>query len=374
LKKHYALLKKIMEFTWRRDNPDLWDPEETGVLTGRQHHTLDMELFGANSWLTGFYLGALKAMVSMAAVCGDDVFSQKCAQLLQKGQQEVKKCFNGTHFCQPIDLKKVSLLDNWEEIKAVYWNEECGELKYQIGEGVAIDACLGEFFASFYGIGHVLDEKMTRQTLRKIFSDNFRSMKEHINPWRSFAVNDEKGVCICTWSQNKPAIPLPYNSEMMNGFEWAFASHLLLCGMNEEALQVIRAVRQRYDGVKRNPWNEFECGSNYARSMASFALLPIISGFKFDLPNKTIGFAPKKKGYFRSFFSVGSAWGNFIKDKNSLTVNVLFGNLELKHFIIPNGVKPKKLIIDGVDVAYSIKSNKLTFNETIVTKNLKIEF
>ena len=71
---------------------------------------------------------------------------------------------------------------------------------------------------------------------------------------------------------------------------------------------------------------------------------------------------------------MGTAWGNFIKDKNSLTVNVLFGKLDLKHYILPNGVKPKKLIIDGKDVAFTVKGNKLSFNETTITKNIVIEF
>ena len=53
-------------FAWHPDNEDRWDPDKTGVLWGRQHHTLDMELFGPNAWLTGFYLGALKAAAEMA--------------------------------------------------------------------------------------------------------------------------------------------------------------------------------------------------------------------------------------------------------------------------------------------------------------------
>ena len=62
----WPLAKRSIEYAWSPDNPDRWDPEQTGVLWGRQHHTLDMELFGPNSWLTGFYLGALKAAAEMA--------------------------------------------------------------------------------------------------------------------------------------------------------------------------------------------------------------------------------------------------------------------------------------------------------------------
>ena len=47
--------------------------------------------------------------------------------------------------------------------------------------------------------------------------------------------------------------------------------------MTEEGFRVVKAVRDRFDGEKRNLWNEFECGSNNARSMASYALIPILA-------------------------------------------------------------------------------------------------
>ena len=61
MRRLWPSVKKSIEFAWAETNEDLWDPEKKGVITGRQHHTLDMELFGPNSWLTGFYLAALKA-------------------------------------------------------------------------------------------------------------------------------------------------------------------------------------------------------------------------------------------------------------------------------------------------------------------------
>ena len=64
-------VRKSIEFAWSPENEDRWDPDKSGVLTGRQHHTLDMELFGPNSWLTGFYLGALKAGAEMAEAMGE---------------------------------------------------------------------------------------------------------------------------------------------------------------------------------------------------------------------------------------------------------------------------------------------------------------
>ena len=86
---------------------------------------------------------------------------------------------------------------------------------------------------------------------------------------------------VCNYPDNteKPAIPISYCEETMTGFEYSFAGLLLSRGLIEDGLKVVKAVRDRYDGKKRNPWNEIECGSNYVRSMASFALIPILSGF-----------------------------------------------------------------------------------------------
>ena len=65
----------------------------------------------------------------------------------------------------------------------------------------------------------------------------------------------------------------------MTGFEWALATHLAWRGLVREAEKVAAAVRARYDGAKRNPWNEIECGSNYARAMADpFGAPPCLAG------------------------------------------------------------------------------------------------
>ncbi len=61
LASHWREIKSALAFAWSEANADRWDRDRDGVLEGRQHHTLDMELFGPNSWLTGFYLAALKA-------------------------------------------------------------------------------------------------------------------------------------------------------------------------------------------------------------------------------------------------------------------------------------------------------------------------
>ena len=64
----WEAVKKSIEFAWAETNEDKWDYDQDGVMEGRQHHTLDMELFGPSSWLNGFYQCALKAASEIAGI------------------------------------------------------------------------------------------------------------------------------------------------------------------------------------------------------------------------------------------------------------------------------------------------------------------
>ncbi len=165
----YPHVKACMEFAWHPDNEDKWDPDQTGVLTGRQHHTLDMELFGPNSWLTGFYLGALKACAEMATAVGDTETNEKYMAIYEKGRTWMhENLFNGSYFYHKLDLSDKSLLTPFEETSAspvvkfnvydLYWNEQYTQLKYQIGEGCSIDQVLAQFHAGICGLGDIFEK------------------------------------------------------------------------------------------------------------------------------------------------------------------------------------------------------------------------
>jgi hypothetical protein len=107
---------------------------------------------------------------------------------------------------------------------------------------------------------------------------------------------------------------------------------LIQNGLVKEGLAVVESIRDRYDGEKRNPWNEIECGSHYARSMASYGLLNALSGFEFDLTRGHIGFRPAQMpgGRFKCFWSVGTGWGDVELQKKGASLRVLQGTLTLK--------------------------------------------
>ncbi len=104
-----------MEYAWSADNPDRWDPERTGVLNGRQHHTLDMELFGPNSWLTSLYVVALEAAAEMADTLADAAFAEECRAIAAKGRDYLDRAlFNGEYFQQAVAPNDRSVLDPFD--------------------------------------------------------------------------------------------------------------------------------------------------------------------------------------------------------------------------------------------------------------------
>ncbi len=330
LRKQWDAIRKILLYAWSPDNPDRWDPGKTGLLTGRQHHTLDMELFGPSGWLEAHYLGALKAASIMAPICGDPAFGEECAEIFARGREAAEALlWNGEYYCQQIDLAdRGALAPYGAEVEARYWDAEHGGIKYQIGTGCGIDAHLGDWYAALYGLGEIFSPERVRSTLRAIRRYNFvPSMRELVNTWRVFAADDEAGTIICSWpdAASRPVIPLPYHAEVMTGFEWALASHFALLGELDDAERTARAIRGRYDGEKRNPWNEIECGSNYARSMAAYAMLQAYSGFRYDMTRKVIGFAPVVSGDFRCFWSLGKIWGEMVREGGASAVKILHG-------------------------------------------------
>ena len=344
LKRLYPKLRRVMEYFWSPENPDRWDPDRSGVVSGRQHHTLDMELFGPSGWLEAHYLGALKAMSVIAAACGDPGFADLCRALFEKGRAWTEaELFNGEYYVQKIDLDDPEILrpclDPGETLeKNPYWDEEHRELKYQIGDGCSIDSHLGQWYASLYGIGEILSPRRMRSAIRAIYKYNFkRSMRDQLNTWRVFSVDDEGGTVICSWPRGtrKPMIPLPYNTETMTGFEWAAACHAVMMGELRIGNRMAAAIRGRYDGGKRNPWNEIECGSNYARSMAAYAMLQAYSGFSYDMTRGRIGFSPRRGGDFRCFWSLGGVWGTYERSRGEQRLCILHGSAVFHELAIP---------------------------------------
>ncbi len=379
LRGHWEKIKKLIAYAWHEENPGAWDRDRDGVLEGRQHHTLDMEMFGPSAWLQSMYLCALRAGEEMALYLGDGETASEYRRLFEGGYAFCRDhLFNGKWFTQRVDLSDDGVFlrgEDGEKLRSEYWNEEASQLKYQIGDGCEIDQLLGQWHADICGLGRLFDEKQMETALDSLYKNNFKpSLREFVNPWRVFALNDEGGAIMCDYPADaeKPAIPLPYCEECMTGFEYSLGGLLMAEGHFDEGLSLVRAVRDRYDGKKRNPYNELECGSNYARAMASFAILPLMSGFVFDMPRKTVGFQPRVKGDFCSFWSLGCAFGTVSFTGEKITLSVSEGTLTLGRYILPEGADAVSLVADGVNVPFRQEENALVFEPVSVTGCLTV--
>lgn len=374
MKAWWPSVKKSLEFIWSQQNTDKWDPDKTGVITGRQHHTLDMELFGPNAWLNAMYLAALKAAARMARRVGDLCAAEEYEQLFKKGQAFTDtELFNGEYYFQRINLSDLSILEAFSAGESLtgkttlhsYWNTEAEEIKYQIGEGCGIDQVLAQWMADFCGLGDILDEGQVLSALKSIYQYNyFPSLRFHVNPCRVYGLNDEAGTVVCTWptGRKKPVVAVPYAEETMHGMEYQTASHMIKRGMISQGLDLVRAVRDRYDGEKRNPWNEFECGSHYARSLSSYALLLAFSGFQYDMTELSMGFAPVvQEGQQKFFWSLHQAWGVFTMADGCESLSVCEGKQKLSRFITPNARDVKRVLLNDEIVSFEIQGDAVCF-------------
>lgn len=361
---------KMLEYAWSEHNPDGWDRDRDGILEGRQHHTLDMELFGPSSWLQGFYLLALDCAAEMADALGECERAADYRALYENGRRYLNGAlYNGEYFCQRVDLTDRTVCERYGAES--YWNEEAGEIKYQVGEGSLVDQMLAEWHAHLIGRPMLFDSDKKDTALATLYRNNYKpSMRAVANMWRNFALNDEAGTVICSYPEGArvPRIPISYCEECMTGFEYALGGLMLAEGRRAEGEAIVSAVRDRYDGVRRNPWNEIECGSNYVRSMAAFALLPLCAGMQYDARRAYLGFAPIMAGDGRYFFSAAEGYGTVEYNQGTVTLTLLGGRLSLAAFSVGRAIA--SLTVDGREVDFNDENGCAAFERTAIAKTL----
>src|SRR5579863_1523593 len=330
LRSTWPLVKKALEFAWV---PGGWDANRDGVLEGVQHNTYDVEFYGPNPLCGIYYLGALRAGEEMARAAGDDSSARTYRSLFDSGSQWFdSNLFNGEYYVQKVRGFKASEIA--PNLRSDMGSTDTEDPQYQVGAGCLIDQLVGQYLADAGSLGPLVSPANIRATLASIYRYNLKlSVEHHDNVARTYVLNDESAVVVCDYGKAKrPAIPFPYYPEAWTGTEYTAAALMMYWGMPEQGIEIMRNSRRRYDGEKRNPWDEAECGHHYARAMSAWSAVLALSGFRYDGSNAAISAHPPiLNDTFHCLWATGTGWGTFAIVKSGPTtrfsVHVIAGSL-----------------------------------------------
>lgn len=329
---------------------ETWDPKHQGYLEEPHHNTYDIEFWGPEGMCTSFYLGALTAFIEMSKASGESF--ENYQELLMKGKKFMENdLYDGEYFIQkikwtglrapdPVAASKISIGGTYspEALKIL----QAEGPKYQYGTGCLSDGILGMWMASVCGLPEIVDNTKVKSHLNSVYKYNLKTdLSDHVNPQRpSYACGKEGGLLLCTWPKGgQLSLPFVYSNEVWTGIEYQVASHLMLKGEVQKGLDIVRECRKRYDGVVRNPFNEYECGHWYARAMSSYALLEGLTGVRYDAVDKTL-YIDTKVGDFTSFLSTETGFGNVGLKDGKPFFRMVYGSLDVKKVMVA-GVEQK---------------------------------
>jgi non-lysosomal glucosylceramidase len=337
LKEYWPHIKRAVEYLIARDSRTAGGQPE-GLLRDDQWNTYDEALHGVTTFISGYYLAALRAGEEWARRMGDTATADHFHAVFVRGQENLLKlCWNGEYFEQKLDdyLKRSG----------------------EVGPGCMADQLIGQWWAHQLGLGYLLPKERVQTALRSVFKYNWMS---DLTGWkhapRAFAGAKDKGLIICTWPKGgRPRNVMLYSDEVWTGIEYQVAAHLLYEGLIEEGLAIVRGARDRYDGIPRapiprNPWNEIECGGHYARAMSSWSLLLAASGYEYDGPARTLRFAPRlTPDNFKSFFCGPESWGSLRQARDGQgqrnEIAVVAGQLAVAQLRLVSTGQPQKVTV-----------------------------
>lgn len=305
LREHWAKVVLLIEHIRH------WDPNDTGVLHGVQPSTHDIDLRGVNSYMGTLWLAALRAAEEMARLLGDLDHGDQWRALFEAGSHAYDELlFTGEYFRQ--------ILEPGEEAR------------FQWLDGCLADQLIGQWWAHELDLGYLLPRDHVRSALRAVVRHNLRhGFRELDHPFRTFADGDDTGLLMCTWpTGGRPEVPTRYCDEVWTGSEYQVAAHCVREGLMTEAAAVIDGVWRRYDGTRRNPYNEIECGDHYVRALAGWSLVGSWSGQAWDAVTGPLRLdVPPPGGAWPVI--TARAWGRLMRQQGELALEVQFGELTI---------------------------------------------
>jgi non-lysosomal glucosylceramidase len=205
-----------------------------------------------------------------------------------------------------------------------------------------------------------------RTALDSIYRYNYkRSLVDHDTVQRTYALNNEAAVVVCDYGKApRPHIPFPYYAEAWTGLEHSTAALMFYSGMIPQGVEYVENLRARYDGVKRNPWDEAECGHHYARAMSSWSSVVALSGFHYEGDRAHVMALPRLPHQnFHCFWATGTGWGTYSLKRTqaggvSFTIETLAGTLPFQSCTLAAPGSKATAVVAGKKITTRVEKNK----------------
>lgn len=327
LRKIWPRVRRAVECLLERDT------DADGLLDGAQYNTLDATWWGQIAWISSLFVASVRAAAAMASEMGDGEFAALCRERAERGSRSmIERLYDGEYFIQLHDPA----------------HPEAN----RTATGCHADQLLGQFWTEQLGLERIVPREQTLSALRALYRYNLapdvgayrRRFDPLIKGGRWYAMPGEGGLLLCTWPKGgaekatgagSEGWAAGYFNECWTGFEHHVAAQMLADGLTLEGLAVERLVHDRHDAALRNPWNEVECSSHYARAMSSYGAYVSACGFEYHGPAGHLGFAPKlSPDNFKAAFVAAEGWGRFEQTRASggvsASISVLWGKLRLR--------------------------------------------
>lgn len=368
LKKSWSYITKLMEFVFR----EYYDNSK-GIITRSQPNTYDCSLYGINTFIGSLNLIALLACEKIALELNHLDWAKRCNKLYNISKEvNDNECWNGEFYIQKYDENEVK--------------------EFQYGIGCFSDQLIGQWWALYLGFGFIFPPDRVKKAINAIIKHNFKeSLKGFKQSPRIFAMPSESGLLVCTWPNGgRPEVPTFYTDEVWTGLEYEVAALCVYVGNINAGIKIVKAVRDRYDGTHRNPWNEVECGDHYVRPMSSWTLLHALTGISYSVKLNQFSMAPKiYPENFQSFYITNSGWGivkqQILGGEITFTLSILYGELLLKKILLGftddadiNKIQSCKVINSGEEILIDTVLNKkdsifeISFQKPITLKESQL--
>lgn len=309
------------------------DKNKDGLLEGAQYNTLDTVWYGEMAWMSSYYNAMLRAAAEMARDMNDPAFAHECDTLAARGSKLlVERLYNGEYF--------------------IHHPDPAHPEANNTNDGCHSDQLMGQAWALQLGLDRVVPAEHSISALKSLWKYNFTpdigpyrdAIKGVVKGGRWYAMPGEGGMIVCTFpkggadrcvGKGNDAWAAGYFNECWTGFEHQVAAHMIFEGLVTEGMAIEKMMEDRHHARLRNPWNEVECSSHYARGMASHGAYLAACGYEYHGPKGHIAFAPHlSPDDFRAGFTAAEGWGSFSQSRTPATtraeLKLAHGTLRLK--------------------------------------------